>query len=252
MNTKELDHYFNKLLNIEEFSSIDISKNGLQVDNDGSKLSKIAFAVDASLETIKRAIILNASFLFVHHGIFWKEPEMLKGSHYKKIKALLGGNIALYACHLPLDAHNVYGNNAGLADRINLERREDFALYHGKALGIIGRLKEASIEELLIKLFPNGETPSHILPFGNEKNKTVAILSGSGASNLDEAINRSVDLYITGEIKHETYHKALEAGINVIAGGHYNTETVGVSLLMRKTMLDLNIETCFIDVPTGL
>lgn len=252
MNTKELGHYFNKLLNIEEFSSIDVSKNGLQVDNDGSEFSKIAFAVDASLETIKRAAILNASFLFVHHGLFWKEPEMLKGSHYKKIKTLLDGNIALYACHLPLDAHHIYGNNAGLADRIALDDREDFALYHGKALGIIGKLKEASIEELLPKLFPNGETPSHILPFGKEKNKTVAILSGSGAGNLDEAINRSVDLYITGEIKHETYHKALEAGINVIAGGHYNTETVGVSLLMRKTMLDLNIETCFIDVPTGL
>jgi len=120
-------------------------------------------------------------------------------------------------------------------------------------LGVMGKLeKEATIEELCTLLFPNGEKPSHILPFGREKNKTIAILSGSGSTSLDEAIEKSVDLYITGEIKHETYHKALEAGINVIAGGHYNTETVGVSLLMRKTMLDLNIETCFIDVPTGL
>ena len=117
----------------------------------------------------------------------------------------------------------------------------------------MGKLeKEATIEEILLKLFPNGAKPSHIFPFGKEKNSTVAILSGSGGGNLDEAIEKSVDLYITGEIKHETYHKALEAGINVIAGGHYNTETVGVSLLMRKTQLDLNIETCFIDVPTGL
>jgi dinuclear metal center protein, YbgI family len=253
MNTKKLDDYFKQLLNIEEFSNIDVSKNGLQVDNDGSKLSKIAFAVDASLETIKRASFLQASLLFVHHGLFWKDVELIKGSHYKRIKALLDGNIALYASHLPLDAHHIYGNNAGLADRIALEQRSPFALCHGKALGVMGKLeKEATIEELCTLLFPNGEKPSHILPFGREKNKTIAILSGSGSTSLDEAIEKSVDLYITGEIKHETYHKALEAGINVIAGGHYNTETVGVSLLMRKTMLDLNIETCFIDVPTGL
>ena len=253
MNTKEIDSYFKKLLNIEDFSNIDVSKNGLQVDNDGSPITKIAFAVDASLETIKRASILSASLLFVHHGLFWKEVELVRDSHYKRIKALLDGNIALYACHLPLDSHNIYGNNAGLADRIGLENRNPFATYHGKSIGVMGKLeKEATIEQLCTQLFPNGEKVSHILPFGKEKNSTVAILSGSGAGNLDEAIERGADLYITGEIKHETYHKALEAGINVIAGGHYNTETVGVSLLMRKAQLDLNIETCFIDVPTGL
>ena len=253
MNTKELDLYYKRLLNIEDFSSIDVSKNGLQVDNDGSAITKIAFAVDASLETIKRAIALEASCLFVHHGLFWKEIEMIRGSHYNRIKALFNGNIALYACHLPLDAHTLYGNNAGLANRIALEEREGFAFHHGRALGIMGKLeKEMTIEEISLKLFPNETTLSHILPFGKEKNKTVAILSGSGASSLDEAIEHSIDLYITGEIKHETYHKAQEASINVIAGGHYNTETVGVSLLMKKTMLDLNIETCFIDVPTGL
>lgn len=253
MDTKELDLYFKQLLNIDEFSSIDVSKNGLQVDNDGAPITKIAFAVDASLETIKRAFSLKASLLFVHHGLFWKEQEMIRGAHYKRIKTLLDSNIALYACHLPLDAHHIYGNNAGLADRIALEKRSAFALYHGKALGIMGSLeKPATIEELCTHLFPTGEEPSHILPFGKEKNETIAILSGSGGSFLDEAIERSVDLYITGEIKHEIYHKALEAGINVIAGGHYNTETIGVTLLMRKTMLDLNIETCFIDVPTGL
>ncbi|MGP1438136.1 MAG: Nif3-like dinuclear metal center hexameric protein [Treponema sp.] len=254
MNTKELDLYFKQLLNIDEFSSLDISKNGLQVDNDGSAaITKIAFAVDASLETIKRAKALKASCLFVHHGFFWKNIEMIKGAHYNRIKALFDGNIALYACHLPLDAHHIYGNNAGLADRIDLEQRNAFAFYHGKSLGVVGNLKEEkTIEELCLKLLPNGEKPSHILPFGKEKNKSVAILSGSGASEIDEAIELSVDLYVTGEIKHETYHKALEAGINVIAAGHYNTETVGLSLLMRKTMLDLSIETCFIDVPTGL
>ena len=42
------------------------------------------------------------------------------------------------------------------------------------------------------------------------------------------------------------------AGINVIAGGHYETETVGVNLVRAKLEKDLHIETVFIDMPTEL
>jgi putative NIF3 family GTP cyclohydrolase 1 type 2 len=55
-----------------------------------------------------------------------------------------------------------------------------------------------------------------------------------------------------GEVEHETYHVALDSGITVIAGGHYATETVGVSLMKEKVAAELGIETVFIDVPTGL
>ena len=40
--------------------------------------------------------------------------------------------------------------------------------------------------------------------------------------------------------------------MNVIAGGHYETETVGVSLVKEKVEKDLGLECFFIDVPTGL
>jgi len=253
MILKDIDEYLGKLLNIDDFSSIDVSKNGLQIDNDGSPIKKIAFAVDASLQTIKRSISLGASLLFVHHGIFWKEPLMIVGSHYNRIKEAIYGNLGLYAVHLPLDAHHIYGNNAGLADRIDLEKREKFAIYKGYALGVMGQLKdESKIDALIPLLFPEGEVPSHILPFGNSKIKTVGILSGSGSSYLKQAIKLNLDLYVTGEIKHELYNEALEAHINIIAGGHYNTEKVGVSLIQRKIETDFGIETCFIDAPTGL
>ena len=41
-------------------------------------------------------------------------------------------------------------------------------------------------------------------------------------------------------------------GINVIGGGHYETETVGVSLVMEKVEKELGIECIFVDVPTNL
>ena len=40
--------------------------------------------------------------------------------------------------------------------------------------------------------------------------------------------------------------------INVISGGHYGTETIGVSLLKEKVEKELGIQTVFIDFATGL
>lgn len=253
MKTSELDLYFKNLLNIEDFSKIDASNNGLQVDNDGRDIVKIAFAVDASYQTIKMACSLNANMLFVHHGLFWGKPLMLVSSHYKRIKELINANLALYACHLPLDAHHIFGNNATLGNRIGLEEREGFAFCNGRAIGIMGNLsKYSTIDEVLKLLFTNGERPVCVLPFGNQKIKKVGILSGSGASSVGDAIKNGLDLFITGEIKHESYNQALEGNLNIIAGGHYNTETVGVLQIKKKIECDFGLETCFIDMPTGL
>ena len=80
----------------------------------------------------------------------------------------------------------------------------------------------------------------------------MAIVSGGAARELSQAIEQGYDAFVTGEIGHEQYHQAMEAGINVVAGGHYQTETVGVSLVMEKLAQETGVETVFIQVPTGL
>ena len=258
MKLKELDLYFTELLNIDAFAAQDLSQNGVQVQNSGKEIKKVAFAVDACLQSIKEAAERKADMLFVHHGLFWSRSLRIMGNHYHRIKALLDNDIVLYAVHLPLDAHPLYGNNIGLARRLELENLKEFGMYRGLNIGFYGSLplKEDSeegleIDEIVNKLFPQGEKPANILPFGPKKIKTVGIISGGAASEIDDAIALGLDLYITGEIEHITYHNALENRINVIAGGHYQTETVGVQLVAKKLELDTNLETCFIDIPTG-
>ena len=55
MTTARLDAYFRSLLDLEGFAFLDTSLNGIQVDNDGAEIAKIAFAVDPTLETFKQA-----------------------------------------------------------------------------------------------------------------------------------------------------------------------------------------------------
>jgi len=255
MTLNELCNYFNSFLHIEDFLA-DPSDNGLQVQNsnpDTKQIKKVAFAVDACQESIDKAVAINADVLFVHHGLYWGHSVPLVNNHYNRIASLIKNDIALYACHIPLDASKIVGNNYGLAFQLELEDLEGFGEWRGMDIGVKGRFKNPlSLEDICKKLFKSGENPNVILNFGKEKVQSVAIISGGAGDELAQAISENVDLYITGELGHEQYHLAKENKISVIAGGHYNTETIGVSLVMEKLIKETDVVGVFIDAPTNM
>jgi dinuclear metal center YbgI/SA1388 family protein len=253
MTSRKLDAYFRSLLDLEGFAAMDPSLNGLQADNDGATITKIAFAVDACLETFQQAAAGGAGMLFVHHGLFWGQPLRIAGTHRERIKFLLDHNIALYAVHLPLDQHPTLGNNIALADLLGIEAPEPFGTYHGRKIGYKGTLsKPLTIEEALKRITFKDRPPLGVYPFGKRENLTAAVISGGAADEALQALDEGIDLYVTGETSHQVYHQALEGGLNMIAGGHYSTEVWGVRRVMERCAADLNREVEFIDAPTGL
>ncbi|MDC7223072.1 MAG: Nif3-like dinuclear metal center hexameric protein [Spirochaetales bacterium] len=252
MTIAEFDKWVRSLLNIEEMAGKDYSLNGLQVGDANREIKKIAFAVDGVKAVFDQAAREGANLLFVHHGLFWGREQPLTGIHYHRVASLIKNDIALYAAHLPLDMHGELGNNIGLARRLNLQELEPFGDFRGKKIGFKGVLPEpARPEDLVMRLFGGWEPDIRLLDFGPEEVRTVALISGGAPDEVAEAIQIGADLYITGESKHSVYHLCREAGINVIFGGHYRTETDGVKSMKKKVEDDLNLDTVFIDIPTG-
>jgi len=251
--TAKLDAFFKSFLEIDSFASNDNSLNGLQVDNDGSCVRKIAFGVDGALETFEQAAAVNAGMLFVHHGLFWGTPLRIDGNLRRRIKFLLDHNIALYAVHLPLDQHPKFGNNMCLAELLGLKNIEPFGGYHGRKIGYKGTFpKPVSIDEAAKKINFLGRPPLGVFPFGKKENSSAAVMSGGAAENARDAVAEGVDLFVTGESSHSVYHDCLEGKLNMIAGGHYCTEVWGVQAVMRHCIAELGIDAEFVDVPTGL
>jgi dinuclear metal center YbgI/SA1388 family protein len=253
MHLKDFDTLIREVLDLDEFSGTDVALNGLQVANDKQSVEKAAFAVDACLESIRRAAEWGADLLFVHHGLFWGRPLAVTGGHYRRLRALIQADLALYAVHLPLDMHPQLGNNAGLARRIGLQQLEPFGEYRGMKIGFKGSLPEAmSLEQVVRACCGSNEQAINVLPFGPESVSTVGVVSGGAADEAYQAIDEKLDLFITGDASHTIYHHCLEGGINVIFGGHYLTETYGVTLLSEKLRSESNLQTRFFDIPTGL
>ncbi|HOR80290.1 MAG TPA: Nif3-like dinuclear metal center hexameric protein [Sphaerochaeta sp.] len=250
MMRSELVAYLDEYLGIESFLSSDSSLNGLVVGGEDKRIGKIGYAVDACQASFDQAAREKVDFLLVHHGLFWGVPLAVTGSHYTRLATLIKHGIDLYAAHLPLDAHPEIGNNIRIAKALDLEEIEPFAPYKGKTIGYKGRLQEPkTLKEIAGHL---GYEKTILLPFGKERIRTVGIVSGGASRNVSDALNDGLDLYITGEVEHESYHVALEGGINVLGGGHYVTEVYGVRALAEHLCERFGLEAVFIANPTGL
>jgi len=248
----DFDLWTRDRLEFHLIDSIDASMNGLQIGNPDAELNKIAFAVDACMDSFRRTAQEEAQALFVHHGLFWGPAVPLTGVMGERVRFLIENQISLYACHLPLDRHGELGNNARIVRDLGLEDVEPFGAYKGSKIGYKGTLPEPEgLESLVLRLFGSWEKGINTLRFGPENISTVAVISGGGTREVEQAITEGIDLYITGDSSHSIYHQCREAGINVLFAGHYLTEIHGVKAMAETVASELGLETVFLDIPTG-
>lgn len=237
-----------QIMAVEQFR--DASWNGLQVANSG-RIDKICAGVDASLPFFEAAVAQGAGMVICHHGISWGTSlARITGLNYRLVSFLLRHDVALWACHLPLDAHPVHGNNAVLARLLGLRQRRSFADYNGQLIGICGELPQAIAFEVFAEQVRRKVNPqAAVHPFGKEQIKRVGVVSGGAASEVAEAVKEGLDAYITGEPSLEGYNRALQEEINVIYAGHYATEVFGVQALLRVIQKKFALTGTFVPLP---
>lgn len=250
VNRDEVVGFLDEYLQISAFP--DKSSNGLQVEGK-EEVRRIAFAVDTTLKTIERAVKGRADMLVVHHGMIWGGIDYVTGVHYKRLKALIGGGLNLYAAHLPLDAHPEVGNNVELLRILGLEPKGPFGEYKSLDIGFWGEFEEPQPIEKVAQITAEGlDATVRTYDFGKGEIKTVGAISGAGAFALEEAHRRGIDLLVTGEFGHADYLTAVDLPQSVLVAGHYKTETLGVKALMPLLREKFGVDVFFIDEPTGL
>lgn len=235
--TEKIAAFLDKELRVDQFK--DGSNNGLQVANSGT-VKRVCCGVDGSMAFFEAARDLKADFLICHHGISWGNSlSMIDGMNYERIRFLMENDMALYASHLPLDAHPVHGNNAQICAALGLKRRKPFGEYAGSMIGYRGELPKAESYtrfKARVKKLVGQDIQS--MDFGRKQIRSVAVISGGASDGVKDAADAGVDVFITGEPKLEAYAVAQERKMNAIFAGHYATETFGpraLGLLVAKT-----------------
>lgn len=242
----ELVIYLHDYLGCDNFS--DYAPNGLQVEGN-AEINRICTAVTASEAIIKQAALLQADALLTHHGYFWRgEDPTVTGMKRRRIGELFSSNMNLFAYHLPLDCHPVIGNNACLANVLDVGHVQSHPA--GKTPNLLwsGKLSKpltaSTFSSLLNKKL--GRAPLHVS--GTEKRiNRVAWCSGAAQDFIEEANQLGVDAYLSGEISERTYYQAQELGIHYFSCGHHATERYGIQALGKQLSERFALDHHFID-----
>ena len=236
------------MLDTKKFRDYPGARNGLQVSHNKA-VKKVGWAVDADIDSIRKAGKEKVDFLIVHHGIFWGSSALDRKIRAKRILLAKRLGVAIYSSHLPLDAHPELGNSIGLLRSLGLEKwkRKRFGKAMGREIGykveggrwklrdLVDRMTllrsghagrvgsfaglESSFERLLNQV--------KVVAAGPVVCRKIGIVTG-GFGDLDQVVRAGLDTLITGEADYPTEVKAKELGINLILGGHRETEVYGV------------------------
>lgn len=243
----ELAQYLNTLLRPEDFS--DYAPNGLQIEG-VSTISHLVTGVSANRALIDQAITLGADALLVHHGFFWKgDPLTITGYRGDRIQRMIRAKQSLFGYHLPLDAHETYGNNAEILRILGAKPAGTFG-GGTPPLGRWGRFDEPRDRDSVLAELAEalGQDPI-AFSYGPERIRTVGVVTGGGARFFEDALDADIDLFISGEPSEQSQGIAVECHGNFAAFGHHATERVGVRALGEHLAERFGIRTTFVDVP---
>jgi len=228
----------------EEIASVN-DNVGFLVGTGDTNVSKIIVTLDITDDVITEALDIGAELIVAHHPLFFSLKSVTDADITgKKIVLMLSGGISAVCMHTNLDAARGGVNDtlavaAGIADdKRNAEPLSDAVrLPDGDivSFGRVGCLKKACPMPVYLDIISK-ELNTNGLRYhdaGIDVHK-VAVASGSGGSEWDNARKAGCDTFITADIKYHMFLEAKEYGINLIDAGHFSTEDVITGVLAEK------------------
>lgn len=222
--------------------------NGLQVRG-RDEVQVVVTGVSASLLFFEEAVRMGADALIVHHSLHMPASIHFDRVFVRRLQFLLEHSLSLIGYHYLLDSHPELGNNAQILKQLGAQ---PVAPYTADGWGWLGEFA-APVERdhLFARCSELFLQPGVQYAFGPKQVKRVVALSGSGApraGDMEWLISQRVDLFVTGEPREWCRELFREAGINLVAAGHYPTERLGIMALSDVLRRELDVTVHFLDL----
>lgn len=218
---KDFYGYLNSIAPFE--TQEDWDNSGMLVGDMNAEVKKAAVVLDITHEEIKKAKAIGADLIISHHPVIFNPIKSVTNGSVPY--ELVASSINALCCHTPLDIADG-GTNDSLAKLlgINVTRADDPILR-------LGTVEPTTAQELAGKIANTLNTKVRYADAG-KKIKKIAICTGAGCSLIEAA--GEIDAFITGDASHHNFLDCVQAGITLIAAGHYETEIIVVPVLVKK------------------
>lgn len=210
---------------------------GLLVGDFSCEVKKVLLSLDITNAAAQEAKEIGAELIISHHPIIYNPLYSL--SEKNPACFLLKNDINAICAHTNLDIARG-GVNDILAKALGFEKISGIVEVVHKigndeyGFGNICTLdKEISPKELAahIRNSLNCKIVRYVdtgMPI-----KTLAFCSGGGGSFLNEVLALGGDAYICGDVKHDQFISAKNAGLAIFDAGHFHTETIVLPYLKK-------------------
>lgn len=229
---------------MEEFAPSEIAAQwdncGLLVGDERQEIKRILIALEPSQTVIEEAIEKKVQLLITHHPMMLNKINRITTStkEGEKLISLVQNKISLFAAHTNLD-QVPQGLNGQITKLLELENSRILTKTnmmegdHEIGFGRIGYLKKEESLLDFLQMVKEKLKLDHLQYVGDldVRIRKVAVVTGSGMGELDQAILEGADVLLTGDIKYHSARYAKEAGIALVDGTHFSTENIVRGLL---------------------
>jgi len=192
-----------------------------------NEVTRVLFALDATVEVIEEAAQLGAELIVTHHPVIFTPMKQILSTDPEgdRIIRALRNRISIISLHTNLDAVDG-GVNTTLAGLLGLQNLSPLEI------GRMGTLPEAvNLDAFLARLQQTLAVSGMRYLDAGKPVSQVAVCGGSGGDLVAAAADAGCDTLVTGEIRHHQWLEGKALGINLIEADHYCTEVVAMPAL---------------------
>ncbi len=222
---------------------------GLQIGDPERAVAAAAVVHEITTGTLDGIASAGAELVVTYHPLLFRPLSSLTavpGAEGRAF-ALAGRGVAVISVHTNWDTAPG-GTSDSLAAALDLRDVEGFASSMtgagdqawfgrcGSFGGSVGDLADLAQARL-------GVRPRLSGPLDRSVGR-VAVMPGSGGSQVDEAISAGADAYVTGDVSHHEARRAADSGMVMVDAGHAPTERPGVQALYALVagIVDIPVE----------
>ena len=225
---------------LEAFAPLRIQESwdnsGLLIGSADDPVHGVLVGFDCTPELIREAVEKGCDLVVTHHPLIFKGLRRINGQDPvgAAVMEAVKAGVAVYAAHTTADKV-LEGVSGAMARRLGLE---DIRILEGEdegvGLGCIGTLPSpltgeqalAWVKERfglrLIRCSRPLPTPI----------RRVALMGGSGASEISAALSAGAQLFISGDISY--HHFFTPEGFMIMDIGHFESEVESVDILLAQ------------------
>lgn len=212
--------------------ALDYDNPGLIVGCEKQEISRVLVALDCTVQVVAEAEEKRCDLVLTHHPLLFRAVKHITPDDpvTAPVFMLIRKGIGMFAAHTNLDCAEG-GVNTTLCRLLGIENERPVPPLN---LVRLGELPEETGFSAFAKRV-EAALGTKVRVAGPERPvRSIMVCGGSGGSEYPLAAACGADVLVTGECKHNEAIEAGHAGVNIIVGGHYETERVVLRPLAER------------------